>query len=161
MSDAIQPKAWRQAMLSRLFHLYFRLKRPMTLGVRALAFNDEGHVFLVRHTYVPGWHLPGGGIEPGETALESLHRELQEEGNLIASTSPRLIGFYFNRRASKRDHVTLYVLDGVKQTASFTPNGEIAEARFFALDDLPQGVTPATQRRLHEFQSGAEPDPFW
>ena len=45
----------------------------MTFGVRGV-IHDAGNnaVFLVRHTYVPGWHFPGGGVEAGETALESL-----------------------------------------------------------------------------------------
>ena len=53
---------------ARLFHGYFLLKRPMTLGVRGLVLDEvEGKVFLIRHTYVPGWQLPGGGVELGET----------------------------------------------------------------------------------------------
>jgi ADP-ribose pyrophosphatase YjhB (NUDIX family) len=161
MTDPVQPSSWRSRVLVPLFHLYFLFRRPMTLGVRALAFNAEGHVFLVRHTYVPGWHLPGGGIEPGEAALESLIREMAEEGNLIAAEPPRLFGFYFNKRISRRDHVALYVVRNVMQTAPFMPNGEIAEAGFFATDALPEGTTPATRRRVREALTGQPQDPFW
>lgn len=133
----------------------------MTLGVRALAFDATGAIFLVRHTYVPGWHLPGGGIEPGETAVESLTREMAEEGNLILTEPPRLFGFYFNNKASRRDHVAVYVATNVMQTAPLVGNREIAEARFFPANALPDGTTPATRRRVMEAMLGHPQDHFW
>ena len=60
---------WRTRLFTRLVHSYFALTRGMTLGVRAACFDDEGRVFLVRHSYVKGWHMPGGGLERGETAF--------------------------------------------------------------------------------------------
>src|SRR5688500_5949122 len=73
----------------RLFHLFFVLTRPMTFGARALIYDRrEGKVFLIRHTYVPGWQLPGGGVEAGETALEALQREIREECNIEISGRP-------------------------------------------------------------------------
>ena len=161
MSDPVQQRPWRSRVLTRLFHLYFRLQRPMTLGVRALAFDGEGRIFLVRHSYVPGWHLPGGGVEPGETALACLEREIDEEGHLRATVPPRLFGFYFNNRISRRDHVALYVLQNVVQTAPRAPDREIVEAGFFSPDDLPDGVTAATRRRIAEVLEGRMPDPLW
>ena len=43
----------------RVLHLYFAFSRGMTMGVRAACFDEAGRLFLVRHSYVPGWHLPG------------------------------------------------------------------------------------------------------
>jgi 8-oxo-dGTP pyrophosphatase MutT (NUDIX family) len=54
------------------FQAWFRISRPMTLGVRAAVENADGHVFMVRHTYINGWFMPGGGIEKDEPALEAL-----------------------------------------------------------------------------------------
>ena len=142
-------------------HLYFRLTRGMTLGVRAAVLDGEGRVFLVRHTYTPGWHLPGGGVEVGEALEEALAKELREEAMIRVTGPVTLHGVFFNRTTSPRDHVAIYVVrefavDGVKQ-----PDREIAEARFFPLDALPETTTAGTRRRLAEIVSGATPPGDW
>ncbi|MBZ9810011.1 NUDIX domain-containing protein [Mesorhizobium sp. BR1-1-9] len=145
-----------------LFHLYFVLRRPMTLGVRGLIHETASNsLFLIRHTYVPGWQLPGGGVEIGETMAEALARELAEEGNITLTAAPVLRSMHFNRRASRRDHVGLYLIEKFSQTAPKLPDREIAEAGFFPLDRLPQGTTPATLRRIAEVFGGKPPSPYW
>src|SRR5215211_9381836 len=71
-----------KSVLRRILHLYWRFSRGLTLGVRAIVLDSANRVFLIRHSYVAGWHLPGGGVEPGETARDALIRELKEEGNI-------------------------------------------------------------------------------
>lgn len=155
------PGRWRR-LRGRLFHLYFLLRRPMTLGVRAIVINEaERSVFLVRHTYVPGWQLPGGGVETGETVEEALRHELLEEGNIEMTAPPRLAAVYLNRAASRRDHVALFVIEGFRQTAPKRGDREIAEAGFFPLDALPAGTTRATRERLGEHVEGKPLSPFW
>jgi ADP-ribose pyrophosphatase YjhB (NUDIX family) len=145
-----------------LFHKYFLLTRPMTLGVRALIHDRAaGAVFLIRHTYVPGWQLPGGGVEAGETMLEALARECSEEGGIMFTAPPVLRSVHFNRRASRRDHVAFYLVEAFDQPSPKQPDREIAEAGFFRLDALPDGVTPATLRRIGEVFSGQPVDPDW
>ncbi|HYV61483.1 MAG TPA: NUDIX domain-containing protein, partial [Bryobacteraceae bacterium] len=56
-----------ERVLQRVMHAYWRFSRPMTLGVRALVVDGSGCILLVKHSYVSGWHLPGGGVEAGET----------------------------------------------------------------------------------------------
>ena len=103
--DAFRQTGWA-GLRARLFHLYFVLRRPMTLGVRGLVHDTATNsVFLIRHTYVPGWQFPGGGVEIGETTAEALARELEEEGNIVFTAPPVLKSIHFNRRASRRDHV--------------------------------------------------------
>jgi ADP-ribose pyrophosphatase YjhB (NUDIX family) len=134
--------------------------RPMTLGVRAIALDDAGRVFLVRHAYISGFHLPGGGVESGETAMSSLRRELREEGGLETLEPPSLLGFYHNPRHSRRDHVALY-LARVRQDRPRAPDWEIIESGFFPLDALPEGATPATRARIDEYLRKAEPATLW
>lgn len=155
-----------QSLFARLrgkfFHFYFLMKRPMTLGVRALVFNEaENSVFLVRHTYVPGWYLPGGGVERNETFRQALVKELQEEGNIELAGEAILFGIYYNSRSSLRDHVALYVVKAFRQTTRRLPDREIAECGFFKLDALPRGVTASTLRRLDEALNNGAVDEHW
>lgn len=138
-----------------LLHRLFALTRGMTMGVRAACFDEAGRVFLVRHTYVPGWYMPGGGVERGETVMAALSKELREEGNLELIGAPELYHVYQNAKASRRDHVVFYKAV-VRQVAPRKPDREIAESGFFSLDALPPDVTAATLRRIREL-SGEQP----
>ena len=99
-----------EPQLRRAFHLYWLMARGMTLGVRGVVLDGDDKVFLVRHSYVAGWHLPGGGVEVGETFLEALRRELVEEGRIELTGEPVLHGLFFNGHVSCRDHVAVYVV---------------------------------------------------
>ncbi|HEV7433774.1 MAG TPA: NUDIX domain-containing protein [Pseudorhizobium sp.] len=153
-------KRLRSRLALRLFHGIFILTRGMTLGVRAACFDPEGRVFLVRHTYVPGWYLPGGGVERHETVRAALEKELREEGNLVMTSAPELFHVYYNSRVSKRDHVVLYRVE-VEQTEPRLPDREIAEGRFFELDALPKETTTATLSRLRELRGEVPPTDLW
>jgi ADP-ribose pyrophosphatase YjhB (NUDIX family) len=150
----------RTHVLLWFLHRFFLLTRGMTLGVRAACFDAQGRIFLVRHTYVPGWYLPGGGMEVGESAVQALHKELREEGNLVIKGEPQLIHVYHNRKTSKRDHVIFYRAE-VEQTAPRLPDREIAESAFFSLDALPEDVTDATLRRLRELSGETTRSDEW
>ena len=147
--------------LRRVLHAYWRFARAMTLGVRALVIDEEGRVFLVKHSYVSGWHLPGGGVEAGETIGEALARELQEEGNIEMTTPPQLHGLFFNDRDSRRDHVALFVVRAFRQLAAPVPGREIVGHGFFALDALPNDTTAATRARIIEVLGGAPASERW
>jgi 8-oxo-dGTP pyrophosphatase MutT (NUDIX family) len=150
----------RLMMRSYLFLSLFR--RGVTLGVRAAVFDAEGRVFLVRHSYVPGWHLPGGGVERRETMTGALDRELHEEAGIRLSAPATLFGIYLNRHTSPRDHVGLYVCrEWTQPEAPKVPNLEIVACGFYGPDALPEGVTDATRRRLAEIAEGRAPSSEW
>src|SRR3982074_1027478 len=134
--------------LRQLFHLYWRLSRGMTLGVRALVLDPDNRVFLVKHSYVSGWHLPGGGVEVGETFGDALRRELMEEGRIALSGEPALHGVFFNSHVSRRAHVAVYVIRYFRQETPPEPNREIVACGFFDAAALPADTTAGTRPRL-------------
>jgi len=146
---------------ARLFHAWFLVSRPMTLGVRALAFDADGRILLVKHTYVPGWHLPGGGVDSGETVIDALAKELREEANAVIGDPPRLCSVHFNNRVTRRDHVVVYHCRNVRQTAPKSRDREIVAAEFFDLHALPDAITASSAARIRELDHGVVPDPFW
>jgi len=149
------------ALRSKLFHLYFLFRRPMTLGVRAIVEDREGRVLLVRHTYVKGWYFPGGGVETGQTMEQALAMELREEVVIDKMGEVELLGIYLNLHNSRRDHVALYRVRNWSQQGTFRPNKEIAEIGFFPVDDLPKETTKSTRARLVELCQGAEKSGVW
>ena len=148
-------------MIRRLMHLYWRFSRGLTLGVRGMAIDADGRIFLIKHSYVAGWHLPGGGVEPRESMREALDRELMEEGNIEILQAPRLFGVYHNRTFSGRDHVALYVIDAFTQSMPPQPNAEIIAHGFFARDALPTDTTAGTRARIAEVLDGIKPTELW
>src|SRR5262249_2745259 len=145
----------------RVLHVYWRFARAMTLGVRALVIDENGRIFLVKHSYVSGWHLPGGGVEPGETLRQALARELCEEGNIAITEPPQLHGIFFNDRASRRDHVALFIVRAFRQSDIAVHDREIVASGFFALDALPNDTTAATRARIIEVLGGAPMSQRW
>ena len=149
-------------LLIRCYLFVSLFRRGMTLGVRAAVFDANGRVFLVKHSYMPGWYLPGGGVDRGETMEEALGRELGEEGNIRLAGPVHLFGIYLNRRTSPRDHVALYVCRAWTQPEPpKVPNLEIVDCGFFAPDALPEGTTEGTRRRLAEIAGGLPPAGEW
>lgn len=159
---SLQPLRKRfEPQLRRFFHLYWRIARGMTLGVRGVVLDGNNRVFLVRHSYVAGWHLPGGGVEVGETFLEALRRELVEEGRIELTGEPVLHGVFFNGHVSRRDHVAVYVVRHFQQDRLPAPNREIVECGFYEAGALPAETTGGTRLRIAEVLDGIAPIATW
>jgi len=135
--------------------------RAMTLGVRGIVQNDNREILLVRHTYVDGWHLPGGGVERGETAFEAIDKELREEGNISLTARPQIFHIYRNPLTSRFDHVVLFNCPHWEGGEMQAPNREIAQTGFFALDALPPQTTAATRARLLEVFDNQPVSDLW
>lgn len=155
------PRRRRKRWRDRIAHMSFVLMRPMTLGVRGVALDTEGRVLLVKHSYTPGWHFPGGGVEAGETCEHALIREMAEEACVEIEPPLQLHGLFHNIHVSSRDHVAVYVARRFRVTGEHKPDREILAARFFPLDALPDDTTRATRVRLAEILTGQALSPTW
>ena len=141
-------------MLLRLLYIGFRIYcfifRPILIGVRTMMIQDN-KVWLVRHTYIPGWFMPGGGLKRGETLEQAARREVFEEtGAQLGEVA--LMGVYTSFRDWKTDHGIVFICRDFKITGQ--PDGEIAEVQAFSLDDLPQDLWPSHRLRLQEYTAG-------
>jgi len=151
-----------QTARRRLTQRIFRFTRALTLGVRGMVFDEQGRILLVRHTYQPGWLLPGGGVEFRDSAEQALAHELRDEAGIELTARPALFGIYDNRAVFPGDHVLLYVLrPGQYVRHPWRPNAEIAEIGFFAANALPADTTAGTRRRIAEVLEDAPPSVQW
>jgi ADP-ribose pyrophosphatase YjhB (NUDIX family) len=143
-------------LIARGARLWWAIRRPRTLGVRALVLDGAERVALVKHTYLPGWYLPGGGVKKRESFGAALIREVREEIGLADVRLDRVLGVYRSAAEGKDDHVVVFVVRTAGATADIraTDALEIEAAQWFALDALPEDMSPASLRRIGEYRRG-------
>lgn len=149
-----------QPLIAPLFRMQARLARGLTLGVRVLVRDPAGRILLIEHTYIPGWHFPGGGVERKENALDAAMRETREEAGVVMTTAPTLFSFHDNGASFPGDHVLVYHANAY-ETEAVDNRVEIADLGWFAPDALPEGTTRGTRARILEALGQKEIDPNW
>ena len=162
MTFAAEKKpSFARTLFSRALHTYFLMRRGLTIGVRAIVRSDDGKFLLIRHTYTPGWHFPGGGVEKGETTEQALINELRQETDLQLADKPVLHGVFYNNGVSKRDHVLVYICDSTRGVDAKLASIEIAEIGYFDFANLPPDTDPGTVRRIREIVCGDAKTEGW
>ena len=139
--------------------LLHALVSPVNLGVRALAEDADGRVLLVWHSYVDGWHFPGGGADRGEHPADAVLRELREEVGLVKSAAPELLGVYVHKVLWMSSVALFYRVRDVE--IDFKPNLEIRAVKFARPEELPPGTGRGVRRRLAEFLRGEPVSKEW
>ena len=129
----------------------------LTPAVAAIIRDGSGHVLLIRRGDGRGWSLPGGFMEPGETVVECLVREVQEETGLDVEPE-RLVGIYSDPAVN---HITFPNGDQVHLVSAtfecrvfgghLRPDGdESLDVVYFAPDNLPEYLVSAHRVRIQD-----------
>lgn len=150
-----------EKLIRPALQMYWRATRSLTLGAQGVLIDASDRVLLIRHTYRPGWHFPGGGVEKLETIEDALRREVREEAGAEITGQPQLFGLYGNHRIFPGDHVALFVVRDWTQAHVPAPTAEIAEQGLFAINALPEPMNPPTLARLSEIFKGAPRARHW
>lgn len=135
------------------------LMSPVAFGVNAIVDDEEGRIILVRHRYMQGLHLPGGGVSSGEPPADAIIRELQEELGLLESSPPEFMSLYTRQFGFITNVVALYRVRNAK--INFKPNLEIREIAYVDPGAPPDDVRPGARRRLAELVGDTPPGPYW
>ena len=146
LEAGIEEYRFGKRLFLSLLHRYFLITRPLTLGVRCAIINDQREVLLVKHTYISGWHMPGGGVDVGESTEDAVSREVSEETMFDLLGPPKLVDIYHYNKITKRDHVVVFLSRDFKRNRSNSSSIEIESCRFFPIDSLPVDIDVSTKR---------------
>lgn len=145
----------RQQFLRLLYRVYrfvrWRILGARTVGVRIVLLRDDT-VILVRHSYLPGWMLPGGGIKRRESVQDAAIREAREEVGAIVTGAVHLLGIYANFGDGSSDHVVLLVCEEFTVDESVR-TWEIEEWRYHPIASLPK-ETRRLSERIEAYRRG-------
>ncbi len=104
----------------------------------------KGEKVLLHHrTDYDAWDLPSGGMEAGETIIQTLKREVREETGLKVEPK-KLIGVYHN---FKRDVIVFIFLVKVI-SGKLTKNKEADDFGYFLYKKLPRNIIPKHRERI-------------
>jgi ADP-ribose pyrophosphatase YjhB (NUDIX family) len=161
MSPARKPALFPIRGLTKVLRPIWRMRRGLTLGAQGAVIDQDNRILLVRHSYRPGWFFPGGGVEWNETIETALARELEEEVGVSLTEAAELHGVFANFASFPGDHIAVFVVRHWRRREEYFRKGEIAEARLFARQDLPEHTDPGTRVRLAEIFDGAPRGARW
>ena len=151
-----------KALLLRIAYkfalIYWFIFRPTTVGTRCAIIHDN-KVLLIRHTYTSQdkYFIPGGGVKKGEAIKDTIVRELKEEVNLLISSQKlKLITVLQSNIEYKNDFSFMFALDNLTDEdvngVKLNDKSEIAEIRWFDLNNLPSNLSKMTEITLNRYK---------
>lgn len=114
--------------------------------------NESQQILLVKRKDVPLWDLPGGRVDPGESAEEAAVREVLEETGYNAALSAK-IGVYQRPKFQDEQHLFFGSITGGQAVADGT---ETAGLKWVSPGRLPLFMVPNRKRQINDFKNGAQ-----
>ena len=141
--------------------IYWRVRKPSTVGVKVALQSGKERFLVVRTSYEAAEHFvfPGGRVRRGEEPAAAARRELFEEcGIELKESDLRLASVHVSTQESKRDTIHLFYA-AVKDEPEPKASMEVRATAWLSASD-PR-ISSATQRRIHEIATGCTPDTDW
>ena len=109
-------------------------------AARAVIFDDQDRILLIRRGDNKQWALPAGGMEPGESVTECMAREVWEETGLTVESATAFAiysepHFTAPTRPDAQLLTVAYRVDECKGELQHTTD-ETDDARWFTVDEL-------------------------
>ena len=118
---------------------------------------QDNEVCLIRHTYLPGWFLPGGGLKKNETIEQGARREAREETGAELNEIT-LLGIFSSFIQWKTDHTAVFLCKDFKITG--VSDGEIAEVCLFPLNSIPDNTFASHRKLLEAYRENSSSEKF-
>lgn len=145
-----------------LNQVFIALIRAKSVGVRGLVLDEHRRILLIQHTYKPGWHMPGGGVNYNEHPIDALKRELREEACIeVIEHSPELVGIFHQRYFGHDDYPIMYAVNQFKILRNVKPDFEIADIKWCPLDELASVATQETYQHVQNYLNNRPPNKDW
>ncbi|UAY55061.1 NUDIX hydrolase [Arachidicoccus terrestris] len=109
---------------------------PIKLHTAGLIVIKDNQLLLAYSNNKKAWYLPGGKIDPGETALESLIREIEEELHVRLNKTDLSAYYHISAPAFGESNSVLMEQDCFIGPASdhYKASGEVGAIRYFSYD---------------------------
>ena len=127
--------------------------RTPKVDARAVIFNDQDEILMVKERLDSRWSLPGGWCDVGYTPTETAEKEAEEEAGIKVKVS-RLLAV-FDKKCHDHPEDLFYAykifLECEAENYEISTGMETLDVGFFKQDELPELSTPRnTAGQIHK-----------